>query len=110
LLLEGPLKRAKSEKDGSTSFILSFKNSYLEQSSKQLYTYIDENGLPFNFTDLYGKVSLNAANGSKFNIFGFDYTDKVTYKSISNFNWDAKGAGANFVVIPGSNPFCWKEL
>ncbi len=104
LLLEGPLKRAKSEKDGSTSFILSFKNSYLEQSSKQLYTYIDENGLPFNFTDLYGKVSLNAANGSKFNIFGFDYTDKVTYKSISNFNWDAKGAGANFVVIPGSNP------
>ena len=104
LLLEGPISKAKTEKSGSSSFILSFKNSYLEQSSKELYTYVDPNGLPFNFTDLYGKVSLNASNGSKFNVFGFNYNDKVKYKAISDFGWDAKGAGMNFVVIPGSSP------
>jgi len=103
-LLEGPIVKAKDDKSGSSSFILSFKNSYLEQSSKELYSYIDENGLPFNFTDVYGKVSLNASNGSKLNVFGFNYSDKVRYKAISDFNWDAMGAGTNFVVIPGSNP------
>ena len=104
LLLEGPISKPKTEKSGSSSFILSFKNSYLEQSSKELYTYVDPKGLPFNFTDLYGKVSLNASNGSKFNVFGFDFTDKVKYKAISDFGWDSKGAGMNFVVIPGSSP------
>jgi len=104
LLLEGPLMKAKTEKSGSASFILSFKNSYLEQSSKKLYAYIEEDGLPFNFTDFYGKVSLNAGNGSKLNLFGFNYNDKVNYKSISDFNWKSRGVGANFVVIPGSNP------
>ncbi len=104
LLLEGPITKLKNEKGGSSSFILSFKNSYLEQSSKKLYSYIDPNGLPFNFTDLYGKVSMNASNGSKLNVFGFNFTDKVKYKAISDFGWDAKGAGINFVVIPGSSP------
>jgi hypothetical protein len=104
LLLEGPIFKAKTEKSGSSSFILSFKNSYLEQSSKEFYSYIDSKGLPFNFTDLYGKVSLNAANGSKLNMFGFDFQDKVNYKAISNFGWDAKGGGMNFVIIPGSSP------
>ena len=34
------------------------KHSYLEQTSKVLYDYInnDGEGLPFNFTDAYGKV------------------------------------------------------
>jgi hypothetical protein len=104
ILLEGPLKRAATEKDGSTSFILSFKNSYLEQSSKEFYTYIDSKGLPFNFTDLYGKVSLNGSNGSKLNAFGFNYQDKVKYKAISDFGWKAGGGGMNFVIIPGSSP------
>jgi hypothetical protein len=104
LLLEGPIKKAKTDNSGSSSFVVSFKNSYLEQSSKALYDYIDENGLPFNFTDIYAKASLNAANGSKLNLFGFNFNDQVKYKAISDFNWNATGAGANFVVIPGSNP------
>lgn len=104
LLIEGPIVKDKSDTKGSSSFILSFKNSYLEQSSKTFYTYIDKNGLPFNFMDLYGKVSLNSSNGSKVNAFGFNFTDKVNYKAISDFNWDAAGGGLNFVVIPGSSP------
>ncbi|MBK7212579.1 MAG: TonB-dependent receptor [Bacteroidales bacterium] len=104
LLIEGPIVKDKSDSKGSSSFILSFKNSYLEQSSKTFYTYIDKNGLPFNFMDLYGKVSLNSSNGSKVNAFGFNFTDKVNYKAISDFDWDAAGGGLNFVVIPGSSP------
>lgn len=105
LMIEGPLVKAKSPQSSSSSFILSVKNSYLEQSSKALYSYIDENGLPFNFLDLYGKVSINAANGSKINFFGFNFSDNVNnYKALSDFRWSSFGGGSNFLIIPGKSP------
>ena len=104
VLLEGPLKKQSENGGGSSSFILSAKNSYLEQSSQVFYNYVDEDGLPFNFLDLYGKVSINGSNGSKINLFGFNYTDRVNYKDISDYGWDAFGGGANFVIIPGNSP------
>jgi hypothetical protein len=103
-LIEGPLKKQPEKGGSSSSFIFSVKNSYLEQSSKVFYKYINEDGLPFNFLDLYGKVSINGENGSKVNLFGFKYTDKVNYQDISDYHWDANGLGANFVVIPGRSP------
>ena len=105
VMLEGPLKKAKTPDDATISFILSAKNSYLEQSSKYLYPYASETGLPFNYQDFYGKVSLNAPNGSKINLFGFSFNDQVNnYMSLSDFGWDSYGAGANFLVIPGKAP------
>lgn len=104
VLLEGPIVKQKNDNSGSSSFLLSYKNSYLKQSSKVLYSYIDKDGLPFNYNDLYGKISLNSANGSKINFFGFNYNDNATYKAVSNFGWDAKGGGTNFVIIPGATP------
>lgn len=105
LLLEGPLMKLKEDNGTSISFILSSKASYLEQSSQAFYSYVDTAGLPFNFLDLYGKVSVNSNNGSKVNFYGFHYTDKVNnYKSLSDFNWQSTGFGTNFLVIPGRSP------
>lgn len=105
LLLEGPLSKAHDDSPGSSSFILSLRNSYLEQSSKALYKYVNDDGLPFNFFDVYGKVSINAENGSKVNFFGFNFADQVNnYKALSDFNWNALGGGTNFVLIPGRAP------
>jgi len=42
VLLEGPIARAKKDDDASASFILSVKNSYLKESSKIFYNYIDK--------------------------------------------------------------------
>ena len=104
-VLEAPIVKQTAPDKGSATFILSVKNSYLEQSSKVFYDYIDEDGLPFNFLDIYGKATISAANGSKVSFFGFNFDDKVSnYKSISDFGWNSYGGGANFVVIPGSSP------
>ena len=104
-VLEGPIVKQKAPDKGSASFILSFKNSYLEQSSQIFYEYVDEDGIPFNFMDFYGKVSINGGNGSKISLFGFNFTDEVNnYKSIADFGWDSYGGGINFVVIPGRSP------
>lgn len=103
-MIEGPIVKQSEDGGGSSSFILSAKNSYLEQSSDMFYDYVNEDGLPFNFLDLYGKVSLNAENGSKVNLFGFNFTDNVNYKEISDYAWESLGGGANFVVIPSRSP------
>lgn len=105
LSLEGPIKKQTPEGDGSASFILSAKQSYLDKMSESIYSYAGEFGLPFSYTDLYGKVSLNTSNGSKVNFFGYNYSDRVDdYRALSDFQWDATGIGSSFVIIPGSSP------
>lgn len=104
LILEGPLKKPKEPGDGSITYILTGKRSYLAESSKLFYSYIDTAGLPFNYTDLYGKISFNGKNGSKLNLFGFNFSDQVNYKQVSDLHWNSYGVGSNFILVPGSSP------
>lgn len=104
LLLEGPLKKLKEGSNSTISFIVSAKTSYLPQTSKVLYSYVDKNGLPFSFDDYYGKISFNSNNGSKLNLFGFDFDDKVSYKSLQDMKWNEYGGGGNFLVVPQNSP------
>ncbi|MBQ3709380.1 MAG: TonB-dependent receptor [Bacteroidales bacterium] len=105
LMLEGPIVKPKTNDDAAVTMVFSAKNSYLEQTSRTLYKYASEDGLPFNYSDLYGKFSINAPNGSKVNLFGFSFNDRVNnYKALSDFGWNSWGAGTNFLVIPGKAP------
>ena len=103
LLLEGPLKKQTTPGGGSSSFLLNARHSYLDRSSRVFYENIQKDGLPFNFTDIYGKVSLNGATGSKFNLFGFNFKDGVKYRGISDLGWNNWGAGTNFVLVPAGS-------
>jgi len=104
ITLEGPLRKM-NENGGGISYILSMKHSYLEQTSKVLYDYINEDGqgLPFNYTDLYGKISFSGGNGSKLSVFGFDFSDQVSYQALSDLRWSNVGAGGNFTVVPSGS-------
>ncbi|MEI6433354.1 MAG: TonB-dependent receptor [Bacteroidota bacterium] len=102
-LLEGPIYKPKNEDDASATFLLSVKNSYLEQTSKIFYKYIDDNGLPYNYLDIFGKIAVNSPNGSKVNFFGFKFSDQVNYKVLQDYNWDSYGGGMNFLAIPGKS-------
>ncbi len=105
VLIEGPIKKLK-EGGGSTSFIFTGKHSYLDRTSKDLYSYAtDSVGLPYSFTDLYGKLSFVTGNGSKFNLFGFNFKDKVDFQNLATFDWETFGAGANFTLIPPNSSF-----
>jgi len=102
-LIEGPLMKQTNEGTGSISYLLSAKHSYLDESSKLFYNYINEDGLPFSFTDLFGKLSFNAENGSKVSAFGFNFRDQVRFQQLSSIDWNAYGGGAKFMVtLPGS--------
>lgn len=101
LTLEGPMKKLDEEKGLSASYLLSAKHSYLPQTSKLLYSYANESGeLPFYYTDIYGKASINSSSGSKFSLFGFNFSDKVNFSEIASFDWNNTGAGTNFVLVP----------
>ena len=104
VLLEGPLVKLKDDRKTSLSFILSGKGSYLKQSAKAFYPYVGEDGLPFNFYDLYGKITLATQNGTKLNLFGFRFDDRVNYEKVAEYGWQNWGVGANFLIVPGDVP------
>ena len=113
-LVEGPIKKYQGPGTGSSSFLLTMKRSIIQETSPTLYDYaINENlyggepggentvdALPFNFTDVYGKLSFLTGNGSKLNLFGFSFTDEVDYAGVANLSWNNGGGGANFSIIP----------
>lgn len=113
-LLEGPIVKLKGPDATSVSYILSVKNSYLDKTSEWIYSYLDD-PLPYSYLDIYGKVSVNASNGSKINFFGFDFSDKAQFTGYNmnnntlnevalDYHWDSYGGGTNFIVIPGKTP------
>ena len=101
VLIEGPFM-TNSNKNVETSAILSLRSSYLDKTSKNFYSYISDNGLPYAFTDLYGKMSIFSGNGSKFNLYGFNFLDEVDYNNLTQLKWTTYGLGSNFVLVPGS--------
>jgi hypothetical protein len=104
LVLEGPIGKLKEDKLAPGSYVFTAKHSLLDYTSKSLYPNVNEGeGLPFNFTDLYGKLSFSGGSGSKFSVFGFHNRDSVNY-SIADLNWQASGGGLNFLMIPTSSP------
>jgi hypothetical protein len=102
ILLEGPITTLKEGGKGSISYLFTGKQSYIDRVAEGIYKYAAEenNGLPFSFRDLFGKVSFLGSNGSKLDIFGFDYRDKVDYKNLGGFDWTSQGGAANFTIIP----------
>lgn len=118
-LFEGPIVKLNEEGGPSVSFILTGKHSYLNETSKVLYDYaIDTSffsfaasdtsltdiandiGLPYRYTDIYGKVSLLSGNGSTFNLFGFNFADRFDLAGLIQLGWDARGGGLNFSLVP----------
>lgn len=110
LLLEGPLFKKKGADRSSVSYIISGKTSYLDQSASVFYPYVETEfgGLPFSFTDIYGKLSSTSSNGSNVSLFGFNFTDDVTIDVGNRVGWDSYGMGFDFRAIPLSSALVLK--
>ena len=103
LVLEGPLKKETATSYTTVTYMLAAKNSYLSKTSSILYPYLGSS-LPFDFMDLYGKLSINSGSGSKINLFGFRFDDQVNgYQSLADYHWCNYGLGTNFTLLTGSS-------
>lgn len=106
VLVHGPLRKMQEDRSGGISYLLSVKHSYLEQSSEWFYPYIDDGRLPFGFTDTYGKITFGGGDGSKMNLFGFNFNDNAsvlddaTLEPFANYRWSNVGGGGAFTVVP----------
>lgn len=106
LVLEGPIFKSKKANQPDISFITTFKTSYLDRTSKQLYPYVNADGLPFTYNDFYGKLSVNTSSGTKFNLFGFNFRDNVRhYNQVKDLHWNQNGFGMNIVAVPPGSEF-----
>lgn len=119
-VIEGPIKKFEEGRGSSSSFLFTAKHSFIDKTSPFLYAYAvdtslyslsddpniskkDRERLPFRFTDFYGKFSFLTDNGSKLNLFGFNFNDGVDYIGVSSLDWNTFGGGANFTLIPPSS-------
>ncbi|MCW5921494.1 MAG: TonB-dependent receptor [Saprospiraceae bacterium] len=99
-IVEGPIVPLKEEGGSSISFVLTGKQALINQFDKTLYPYVNDSiGIPFDYRDMYGKLSLLTGNGSKLNIFGFSYDDGVNFP-IADYGWNSAGGGMDFTVVP----------
>ncbi len=103
-IIEGPIIPLKEDGGSSISFVFTGKKSLIDQTAKIFYKNVKEapdgtTGIPFDYGDLYGKVSLLTGNGTKLNFFGFNYTDQASYK-IANYQWNSNGGGMDFTLVP----------
>ncbi len=104
-LIEGPIIKLQEDK-GAVSFVLTGKRSIIDQASQSIYSYAGANdsiGLPFFFNDVYSKLSFVSNNGSKFNVFGFNFQDEYNDPSIARIGWQNSGGGMNFNILPSSS-------
>ncbi|MBX2876259.1 MAG: TonB-dependent receptor [Saprospiraceae bacterium] len=118
-LIEGPIIPWNEDRGNSISFLFTGKHSYLDQTSPSLYAYAvdtsyyafatadttlaglaDDIGLPFSYTDWYGKLSMVGGNGSQLNLFGFNFVDAFDFAGLAAVDWTTSGAGANFTLVP----------
>lgn len=99
-ILEGPIVPLKEEGGASVSFVLTGKKGLINETDERFYSYVNDSvGIPFDYSDVYGKISLLAGNGSKLNVFGFNYDDGVKYP-ITDFSWTSSGGGFDFTLVP----------
>lgn len=102
ILLEGPLKKYEAGKS-SSSYIVSYKNSYLNNSAPIVYPYVNDGVLPFSFSDLYAKASFIGSEGSNVSVFGFNYRDNVAFPQSTSYSWVSNGLGSKFLLIPDNS-------
>lgn len=105
-LVEVPVIKLTEGGKTSSSLVFTAKKSIIDQTSKSLYSYASNNDsivLPFQFTDVYGKMSFVTSNGSKFNIFGFNYDDVFNNPDLAKIGWTNTGGGMNFNIIPATS-------
>lgn len=97
-ILEIPIIKFKEDRRNSASLMLSTKISYLNQTSKILYPWSGQQGLPYRFYDVYGKFSANLGS-NKLNLSGFNFIDFATFDE-AQYRWDSYGFAGNFMAAP----------
>lgn len=100
-LVEGPIVKGKREGTG-LSALVSYRQNYMDEVSPDLYDYVNDGlGVPFNFTDIYGKLSLTDG-ANQLSVFGFSQEDAVDYEVPAATSWESSGGGASFQLLPSA--------
>ncbi len=101
--IEGPLKKMTEKSPSSVSIVLSDKGSYIKKTAGKLYPYLDAAGIPFNYNDLFGKVSILGRKGDQLDLIGMHFTDGADYSGLVRSTWENNGGGLRFLVSPSGS-------
>jgi hypothetical protein len=103
LLVEGPIKKMTDENPSSVSVMISNKGSYISHTAEKVYPYLDSTGLPFNYNDLFAKVSMVGRKGDQLDLMGIHFTDAADYSGLLRSTWETNGGGIRFLATPSGS-------
>ena len=109
LTVEGPLKKMTEEDPSSISVMISNKGSYIQKSAGLFYPYLDSTGIPFNYNDLFGKVSFVGRKGDQLDLIGMHFTDAADYTGLMRSTWENNGGGFRFLVSPSNSKLLFEQ-
>ncbi|MEN3041057.1 MAG: TonB-dependent receptor [Bacteroidia bacterium] len=92
-VVEGPLPFPRN-----ASWLFSARQGYIQQAVPRLYPYVRDS-LPFQFQDLYGKVTFGRGP-DQVNVWSFRQTDRTDLGTNGINLWEQWGAGLNFSTLP----------
>lgn len=116
-LVEGPLKKLDAQ-GKSLTFLLTGKQGLIAQTSPHIYPnavdsdffsfasrdsaqqQVIPSGLPYRWTDLFGKISWIGSQGSKIDGIGFRFEDIFEVAGVARIGWSATGGGTHFFLVP----------
>ena len=108
VIAEGPLKKMTPTNNGSISFMLSQKGSFIKATAPLVYPWLDSSALPFQYHDTYAKISLVGRNGEQIDLSGMRFTDGADYPGLLSSSWTNSGGGARFLMSPRETPLLFE--
>jgi len=99
--IEGPITKLPVFKN--SSFLFSGKTGLINSLAPIIYPYTGSAGIPYGFTDLFGKLTKAGPNGSKISLTGFRFSDEVKVDTSLTYNWVNYGLGCNAVIVPNNS-------
>lgn len=99
--VEGPLTKLPAFKN--SSFLFSGKTSLINSLAPVIYSYTGSSGIPYGFTDLFGKLTKTGLSGSKISLTGFRFSDQVKVDTSLTYDWVNYGLGCNAVIVPNNS-------
>lgn len=106
--LDVPLVKMKTDDPRSVSILLSNKNSYIDQIDDAIYPHLGKHGIPYEYNDLYGKISMLSRRGDQLEVMGMKISDRAWFGETMESNWVNGAGGIRWITAPSSSQWLYQ--
>ncbi|MCD6346258.1 MAG: carboxypeptidase-like regulatory domain-containing protein [Bacteroidales bacterium] len=108
LTMDVPIVKMTEKNPRSLSVLFSNKGSYIDKIANNIYPYLDDNGIPYRYNDLYTKVSFMDVYGDQVDIQAMHIDDNAWFGEAMQSHWVNNAGGARYLTSPSSSQWLYE--